>query len=365
MTTTVDLLASVTRSDPSGVPVVSVADGDAPDETTRVVWELLLIRSAGRSKLDEAELRRAARDIGRRGGERGDLLEPCLRSTRRVGRQIWERLVATGGGTTGTALRDAGFLLWEVVDDVAAQLTEGYHAAARARFDGDEQRRAELWEGLLLGMAEDPAFATEAVRTLGLVGAPYVVIEIEDGDPVDLGRACRSASWWRRHQGSIGLVTLDSPRLGDLVGYLKEHATRPIGISAPVPDASELARALGQAAHAVRVRAGRPGVTAFEQALPDVLLLGSPEVTDCLVRAWLGPVLELPEPDRDQLLATIVAWVDTGCSASVAAQQLFCHRNTVLNRLRRLTALLGRDLSAPVPLELALAVRAVVRTRAE
>ncbi len=42
---------------------------------------------------------------------------------------------------------------------------------------------------------------------------------------------------------------------------------------------------------------------------------------------------------------------------------MHCHRNTVLNRLHRVAALLGReDLDAVPPLELALALRAVGTT---
>jgi len=226
------------------------------------------------------------------------------------------------------------------------------------RLRADEERRAEVWEGLLYGMAEDPAFALEAVRTLELVGGPYVAIEVEDGDPIDVGRTCRSASWLRRHTGSVGLVTVGRSGVGDLAAFLGEHATHPVGMSAPVSEPHQLARAFGQASAAVRIRAGRPGVTLFDDVLPEALLLGSPAVTEHLVSRWLGPLLTLPEPERRELLLTLDAWVRSGCSASAAGSIVYCHRNTVLNRLRRISALLGRDLSGPVPLELALALRA-------
>jgi DNA-binding PucR family transcriptional regulator len=43
------------------------------------------------------------------------------------------------------------------------------------------------------------------------------------------------------------------------------------------------------------------------------------------------------------LLRTLAAWLDTGGSAGQTAAQLYCHRNTVLNRLRRVEALTGRS----------------------
>jgi hypothetical protein len=185
------------------------------------------------------------------------------------------------------------------------------------------------------------------------------VIEIEDGDPVDVGRVCRSASWLRRPAGSVGLVTLDASHLHALIEHLGRHASRPIGVSSAVNEARELPRAFAQASRAVLIRCGHPGVTAFEHALPEALLKGSPDVTEHLVSTWLRPLLELSAPDRDEMVATLAAWLQEGSSASAAADRLFCHRNTVLNRIRRISELLGRDLTGPVPLELALAVRAV------
>jgi DNA-binding PucR family transcriptional regulator len=59
------------------------------------------------------------------------------------------------------------------------------------------------------------------------------------------------------------------------------------------------------------------------------------------------------------LLDTLDAWVETSGSAGRTARQVHCHRNTVLNRLRRLSEVTGHDLTGGVtPVELALALRA-------
>jgi DNA-binding PucR family transcriptional regulator len=47
------------------------------------------------------------------------------------------------------------------------------------------------------------------------------------------------------------------------------------------------------------------------------------------------------------LLDTLEAWLDAGGSAQGAATSLYCHRNTVLNRLRRLERLTQRSLAVP------------------
>lgn len=72
----------------------------------------------------------------------------------------------------------------------------------------------------------------------------------------------------------------------------------------------------------------------------------------------LGPVLELPPKERDILLTTLAVWLAENCSAANAAPRLHCHRNTVINRLQRITMLLGRPLEGQrsyVELSLALA----------
>ncbi|MEU6040653.1 helix-turn-helix domain-containing protein [Actinomadura sp. NPDC047616] len=50
---------------------------------------------------------------------------------------------------------------------------------------------------------------------------------------------------------------------------------------------------------------------------------------------------------REALLETVECYLDTGCSASAAAQRLGLHRNTVTRRIQRAEALLGTPLSDP------------------
>ena len=72
------------------------------------------------------------------------------------------------------------------------------------------------------------------------------------------------------------------------------------------------------------------------------------------------PVLGLHAVERDLLLTTLAAWLECDGSARRAAVQLYCHRNTVVNRLRRLEQLAQRSLARPRDLvELTLALDAL------
>jgi DNA-binding PucR family transcriptional regulator len=71
-------------------------------------------------------------------------------------------------------------------------------------------------------------------------------------------------------------------------------------------------------------------------------------------------VLDLPPEQSTLLLQTLAAWRDNGGSATAAAQQMFCHPNTIRQRLRKLESCTGRSLSDPqATAELFLALQAV------
>ena len=115
-----------------------------------------------------------------------------------------------------------------------------------------------------------------------------------------------------------------------------------------------------QAQLALRARPHSTGLTCYAQCLPEALLLTSPEIAGQLVDAWLGPLLALPAAESRALLDTLRAWVSCGGSTVNTAEAVPCHRNTVINRLRRIADLTGRRLvdQAP-PVELDLALRAL------
>ena len=63
-----------------------------------------------------------------------------------------------------------------------------------------------------------------------------------------------------------------------------------------------------------------------------------PEVDAALARC--GPV------ERARLVEAVRSYLTTG-SIAQSAEQLFCHRNTLMNRLRRFTELVGIDVTIP------------------
>jgi DNA-binding PucR family transcriptional regulator len=120
-----------------------------------------------------------------------------------------------------------------------------------------------------------------------------------------------------------------------------------------------LGRAHELAGIALRTCTEEYEVAELDRRLPASLVAVRPDLGGALVTRVLGRVLALETADRDTLLSTLAAWVDCGGSAQRTGRRLFCHRNTVLNRLRRLEQLTERSLAHPRDsMELTLALEA-------
>ena len=146
----------------------------------------------------------------------------------------------------------------------------------------------------------------------------------------------RPSVWVRRTGGVVGLVSLGptARRSGcsPCSASAWQGARRGLGRSSS--GLAGVDAGMRQASLALRTPRRRPELAAFDDRLPEALLLTSPEVAGRLVAVWLGPLLALPPADRAPLLETLHAWVATGGSTTHTAARVHCHRNTVINRLR-------------------------------
>ncbi|WP_299058357.1 helix-turn-helix domain-containing protein [uncultured Nocardioides sp.] len=312
-----------------------------------------------------------ARTTGSLRAEQGQPLDDVLRSFRVGGRLIWDDLLETGAERLdGRALREVGSLLWEAVDATSARVASAYHHRDRSRVRSDVERRATLWEGVLRGRARDPGFAAEASEALDLPpGGELVVTVAEPIEPqaAERGVAPHAAAFLRRGDVTVGLVALreDVPdaahrALAALAGGPEQ---RTVAVSAVVVGLGGADEGYRQARLALRSAPRSGGLVRYEDVLPEALLLSSPDVADRLRTRWITPLHDLGEEGR-MLLATLEAWVAAGGSASRAAPLVPCHRNTVLNRLRRVTQVTGLPLdddTPPVDLDLALRARRLRR----
>ncbi|HEX5121190.1 MAG TPA: helix-turn-helix domain-containing protein [Pseudonocardiaceae bacterium] len=316
----------------------------------------------------------AARETGRRRAEQGMPLDDVLRSFRLGGRLVWEALTdeARAQGVVDLdALLHVASRLWEVVDNTSSQVAVAYHTTERLLLRADEERRATLWEGLLHGRANDPAFAYEVAGILDLpVDGPYAVVAVDDLDEVDrtvtsLGRRLAAArvgvAWQVRAHTVVGLLALGATGLDAVLDLLRDGIPASAGLSGVVSGLAEVDVAYRQATLARRtLPAGQVGVVALAERLPEALLVSSPELAEQLVRSWLASLLTVPSVERRQLIETLEMWVIAAGSVRRTAELAHCHRNTVINRMHRIQQITGRDLTDPsVQVEIGLALRAI------
>lgn len=364
------LLSAIFTDNPEWTDYGSVPRDDlregCRDYLTRVL-ELLSGRVAGPDPADEV-----VGAIARHRAEQGVPLEVMLRTFRLGGRIVWEALLerAEQTGVAPDDVLDAGTATWTVIDELSSALSTSYRDSEQERVRHDEQRRNALIEDLLGRRAGDTGFAARVARELELPatgGYLVVVADVRpDGTPALAGpRTVLDALgfrsvWQTKVDTRIGVVALEQRDAADVVACLRPLAR---GRSAASPAVSGLAEAATAYTLAMIALSMAPPtateLVCLDEHYPEALLVRSPDLAQRLVARNLGGILDRPAREREVLLETLVVWLEEDRSTANAAVRLHCHRNTVLNRLHRITELVGRPLhgrAAYVELSLALSV---------
>ncbi|MEV7193567.1 helix-turn-helix domain-containing protein [Streptomyces sp. NPDC093510] len=327
-------------------------------------------RASPRRDLEYAE------EAGRRRAQQGLPLDLLVHSYRNAGYLVWDSLLE---GTAGkepeklAVLMRSATMVWSAVDAQAAVASDAYRATElELRRRTDEQLQA-LLDALLEGRSA-PGLAARAAAGLDLPEhGPYAVVvlrvERRDGREAfhrQIQRVGFRFIWRMRTDCEVGVVALGAAEDGEAGGLdglarlLDGRCPGPGGISPVVGGLAELGQARRLAELALRTcPPGATGIVRLDRRMPTALVVSQPELAGRLVTDVLGEVLALEPADRAVLLETLDAWLACEGSAGRAAGRLYCHRNTVFNRLRRLEQLTSRSLARPRDLvEVALAVEA-------
>ena len=294
----------------------------------------------------------APRATGQRRAEQGMPLESVLHAYRLGYRIIWEGLVSQAradGGVDG--LVEAASEVWAIVDEFSSVVANSYRETEAELARRDDRRRDDLVDALLEGRGAERTVAADAATALDLPehGRFAVVVLAGEDASRPAGSALRGAgmrvAWRIRTDREIGVVWLGRAEPSDVVGALQGVPGVRAGVSPAVDGLAEVDVAHRLAETALRaLPTGEPLVGELDARLPGALVVTAPDLSARLVRRALGGVLDLDGDERTVLLDTLRSWLDTGGSAGQTAARLCCHRNTVLNRLRRLEGLTDRSL---------------------
>ncbi|WP_418955453.1 PucR family transcriptional regulator [Streptomyces tritici] len=316
------------------------------------------------------EARRCAERVGASWAARGLPLETVLQAFRLGGGLVWQELVDE------TARRDPDDVrllvhvaadVWTFVDEHCTLVAEA-HRRAEQRTDGQREERLRRMTAALLDGTTRIADLPEVADALGLpVEGAYAVVAVGGGADVRAVAGTVPPDGprivWHADGGTVyGLVPVVDGTLRALARTLKAPPGAAVGIGSPVETLAAAGDARRLAEVALRACPPGGGTVLLDEHLPAALLASSPALGATLAERVLGPVLRLDPADRDLLIGTLSAWLECDGSAQRAAHRLYCHRNTVLNRLRRLEQLTGRSLTRPADIvELSLALTARCR----
>jgi hypothetical protein len=317
----------------------------------------------------------APRDTARRRAEQGVSLASVLHGYRLGMRVVWEAL----NEASPIRRRDDLEVLLELVPPLWA-LFDKYQLAVATAYDEtlvdlarrSERERMVFLDDLLAGRDPGGDLRASMADALDLPErGPYLAVSAEvpasggEGLPkVDQAlrlHGIRSA-WRLRADEQVGIVALSRDHPPDRVrALLVQLALTRTGISPSYDRLGGTAAAVSLARVACRSLApGTAGVAAVDDHPLGALVTGAPDIAARVVHSVLGGVLDLDPDERSLLLETVEVWVEAGGSATEAGKRLYCHRNTVRNRLARLEELTGRSLSDPRSLaEVCTAVEAV------
>ncbi len=299
-----------------------------------------------------------SRDTGRKRAREGVPLEAVLHAYRLGGQVIWEGLLSTSRdrfrGRYDRELLDASGWGWRVIDAGSAALVDAYRLEESRLRSQELSRRHAFLAALLDGRGKDSVVAQEAATVLGLptcgpmlcVVAP---VENPTDEPLRSPRDTLAAdgfvsSWHVRPSDIVGLVALADRSPADALDTLRPAVAGRVGASPVITTLGQVGEAYTLARTAARTLR-TPGVAFLDDHLPEALLVGSPELTGRLAQVAFGDLLRLPDHERETLLTTLGAVIDHSGSPTRAAQQLYCHRNTVIYRLQRIESVTGRSMS--------------------
>ncbi|MFI7388768.1 PucR family transcriptional regulator [Streptomyces sp. NPDC049813] len=358
------LMADLHATEPAYRAAIDADPGDIRREIQRS------LRHSVGSLLDPGRSREAARAcsarIGAERAARGLPLHALLAAFRLGGALIWQALVDE---VTRHHPRDAHLLVHlaadvrEYVDDHCACVAEAYHRAEHELTWRRENRRRLMAAALLDGTTRI-ADLPDAAAALGLPErGRYAVVLVAGGRGAGPAPAGTRAVWHPGPDAERGIVALGECDVRGLAAHWRARADRAaglrVGISSAVEGLAGVGSALRLAGTALRICPPDGGTVLLDDELPAALVAGAPALGGLLADRVLGPLRALPPADGALLLDTLTAWLDCDGSAQRAAARLYCHRNTVLNRLRRCEQLTGRSLTRPADLvELALALTA-------
>ncbi|MFW5417093.1 helix-turn-helix domain-containing protein [Nocardiopsis sp. CNT-189] len=301
----------------------------------------LLLRIIGGLPVPD-RLQGISEELGRRRVHQGVPLEELVQAVRLDFRLLWTALLDRVTAAELPELTREAVRLWESVEFHTVRVHTGYLNETAVLAREREQQRAVLLGRLLASDGNDRRLVEQAATALRFSPeARFAVAAAPAGGRERLRAAAAAAAGpahVQEHDGWTVLVAQLPRGQRAVPGWLEgvPCALGPVaGGLDRVPASLRVAAAV---AAVLPADAERPVPLADAWAPVAAARLG--ELAPVLADALVEGVRALPVHERDRLVQTFRRYAATG-SVGETARELFCHRNTVLNRLARLAELTG------------------------
>jgi len=299
-------------------------------------------------------------DNGRARAGAGVPLTAVMAGYRVAASFLWEQLAQTARGSCAgvEVIVAAATQMWLVLDTFTTEMADGYREEITAQAIFREQRRAGLVQAILQGQLTDTNLweAAEMLRlppqgTYTVITAALAELEQPTAHDITSRLALRGipSTWALTHDSEVGIALTREPvsDINTLIAVLRETNRDRVGISPAYHTLTDSPEALRLARIALRASTPQNPVTVFDRDRMAIAAVAAPDVMRRLADLTLAGLAHLPTAERQMLLQTFGAWLDQDGSATRAAEQLYCHPNTVRYRLRRLAEYTGHTLDDP------------------
>ncbi|CAL9611342.1 hypothetical protein SUDANB121_05658 [Nocardiopsis dassonvillei] len=321
-------------------------DGLIPEDdlrrTATDTFDMLTRRLAGLPL--PGHLRDLPARLGVRRARQGVAREDLLEAVRLDFRVLWAGLVRAGGADSAQILV---LHVEEILGTVEQYISDVQAAFLEERAALERDSRAEAAQALsrLLGSGDRAAEVAEEVAPV--LGVPADgVFEVRFAVPAgpgrrsELGGPARDGCLTWEFDDGVALVRVERARWPVPLEGASGGAVPGVRGLAEVPVAIAAARRLA--------RYSRPGegFVGAEEVWPALARDRLAEVLPGFGREAVERVSALDADARGRLLETLEHYAATG-SVKATAESLYCHRNTVVNRLQAFREVTGLDLTVP------------------
>ncbi|GAA0928517.1 helix-turn-helix domain-containing protein [Pseudonocardia zijingensis] len=289
--------------------------------------------------------------IGRDRARRGVPLNDLLTAVRLDFRVLWAGLRERADADDEPVLVARVEDVWAAVEDYTTQIQMSYQAESALLARERQGERTMLVAALLAGPDPDPDEVERLAVALDVdVDADLLVAAASPAAGTALRRAADrlGADGRMVHLQSTGRHVVLMARWEGTTGAPVRAALAgvPCGVGPMAHGLANVPRSARIAGEIVDVSPALTGPRELPDAWLPLTVARLGDTAPDLVAVELAGLADVPARERERLLAAVRAYAVTGSVAQVAAR-LYCHRNTVLNRLRRFTELTGRDVTVP------------------